>query len=63
MGQMHLHYALSHEPPPAQVAVVDRHPERLELCVRGASRLPKRVGSNCSFIAMPKPASTSKNLR
>ncbi|CUU02224.1 MAG: alcohol dehydrogenase catalytic domain-containing protein [Fimbriimonadales bacterium] len=30
MGQMHLHYALSHEPPPAQVVVVDRHPERLE---------------------------------
>lgn len=38
-------------------------PSGWSFCVRRASRLPKRVGSNCSFIAMPKPASTSKNLR
>ena len=31
MGQMQLRYALNHEPPHAQVVVVDRHPERLEL--------------------------------
>ncbi len=30
MGQMHLHYALSAPNPPAQVVVVDRHPERLQ---------------------------------
>ncbi|MFQ3611705.1 MAG: hypothetical protein SNJ72_09475, partial [Fimbriimonadales bacterium] len=49
MGQMQLHYALSRPHPPAQVVVVDRHPERLEPLRRIGTPLAQARGIDLQF--------------
>jgi D-arabinose 1-dehydrogenase-like Zn-dependent alcohol dehydrogenase len=49
MGQMQLFYALTHPEPPAQVVVVDRHPERLEPLRAMGVPLAERAGIDLQF--------------
>jgi threonine dehydrogenase-like Zn-dependent dehydrogenase len=49
MGQMQLFYALTRPEPPAQVVVVDRHPERLELLHEMGVPLAQQAGIDLQF--------------
>jgi threonine dehydrogenase-like Zn-dependent dehydrogenase len=49
MGQMQLFYALTRPEPPAQVVVVDRHPERLEPLRAMGVPLAERAGIDLQF--------------
>jgi threonine dehydrogenase-like Zn-dependent dehydrogenase len=49
MGQMQLFYALTRPEPPAQVVVVDRHPERLEPLREMGVPLAQRAGIDLQF--------------
>jgi D-arabinose 1-dehydrogenase-like Zn-dependent alcohol dehydrogenase len=49
MGQMQLFYALTRPEPPAQVVVVDRHPERLEPLRELGTQLAQQAGIDLQF--------------
>jgi D-arabinose 1-dehydrogenase-like Zn-dependent alcohol dehydrogenase len=49
MGQMQLFYALTRPEPPAQVVVVDRHPERLEPLRELGTPLAQQAGVDLQF--------------
>ncbi|MCX7992107.1 MAG: alcohol dehydrogenase catalytic domain-containing protein [Fimbriimonadales bacterium] len=49
MGQMQLFYALTRPEPPAQVVVVDRHPERLEPLRELGTPLAQQAGVELQF--------------
>ncbi|MDW8105944.1 MAG: alcohol dehydrogenase catalytic domain-containing protein [Armatimonadota bacterium] len=49
MGHMHLFYALTRAEPPAQVVVVDRHPERLEPLRALGTPLAQTTGAELHF--------------
>ncbi len=65
MGQMQLHYALSRPNPPAQVVVVDRHPERLEPLRTMGMPLAQERGIDLQFYcnAGIDPDTQSEQLR
>jgi threonine dehydrogenase-like Zn-dependent dehydrogenase len=65
MGQMQLFYALTHPEPPAQVVVVDRHPERLEPLRAMGVPLAERAGIDLQFYcnADAEPDAQQAHLR
>jgi hypothetical protein len=58
MGQMQLFYALTRPEPPAQVVVVDRHPERLEPLREMGVPSPSKRASTSSSTATPMRTQT-----
>jgi len=65
MGQMHLFYALTRPEPPAQVVVVDRHPERLEPLREMGIPLAQQAGIELQFYcnADADPEAQQAHLR
>jgi len=65
MGQMHLFYALTRPEPPAQVVVVDRHPERLEPLREMGIPLAQHAGIELQFYcnADADPEAQQAHLR
>jgi threonine dehydrogenase-like Zn-dependent dehydrogenase len=65
MGQMQLFYALTRPEPPAQVVVVDRHPERLEPLREMGIPLAQRAGIELQFYcnADADPEAQQAHLR
>jgi L-sorbose 1-phosphate reductase len=65
MGQKQLFYALTHPEPPAQVVVVDRHPERLEPLRTMGVPLAERAGIDLQFYcnADAEPDAQQAHLR
>jgi threonine dehydrogenase-like Zn-dependent dehydrogenase len=65
MGQMQLFYALTRPEPPAQVVVVDRHPERLEPLREMGIPLAQRAGIDLQFYcnADAEPDAQQAHLR
>jgi threonine dehydrogenase-like Zn-dependent dehydrogenase len=65
MGQMQLFYALTRPEPPAQVVVVDRHPERLEPLREMGIPLAQQAGIDLQFYcnADAEPDAQQAHLR
>jgi NADPH:quinone reductase-like Zn-dependent oxidoreductase len=65
MGQMQLFYALTRPEPPAQVVVVDRHPERLEPLRKMGIPLAQQAGIDLQFYcnADAEPDAQQAHLR
>jgi len=65
MGQMQLFYALTRPEPPAQVVVVDRHPERLEPLREMGVPLAQQAGIDLQFYcnADAEPDAQQAHLR
>ncbi|MCX7924860.1 MAG: zinc-binding dehydrogenase [Fimbriimonadales bacterium] len=65
MGQMQLFYALTRPEPPAQVVVVDRHPERLEPLRELGTPLAQQAGIDLQFYcnADAEPEAQQAHLR
>ncbi len=65
MGQMQLFYALTRPEPPAQVVVVDRHPERLEPLRELGMPLAQAAGIDLQFYcnADAEPKAQQAHLR
>jgi len=65
MGQMQLFYALTRPEPPAQVVVVDRHPERLEPLRELGAPLAQAAGIDLQFYcnADAEPEAQQAHLR